>query len=185
MSNQTNSNPVDAILEGDILNVDFSKVQAFGNSNYLNEPGDYEINVQNVTVETDTKDGQERTYLAFQFAVAEGEHEGELLSERVYLPNAYGKLKQILEVLGFNTDGQLNVRQLLATNALLGKPAYVTVGKQVSNDPSKGPRTVIKAWQKSKRLGAGTGLPGSGGAALPGSGGVAAPGGVLPGMPGL
>jgi hypothetical protein len=150
----------------DILgNIDFGTVSEFTQ----NLPaGVYDANINSVKVETDNKgeNNAERTFVAFTFKVAEGSHAGMTQPEKIMVPNFYSKLKSILGLVGFDTTGAINVRQLIATDVLLGKPIKIIVTESPGKKEGQ-VYTNVSGYEKSDRKaggapagGAGTGLPG-------------------------
>ncbi|MNY85658.1 hypothetical protein D3C78_18570 [compost metagenome] len=155
----------------DIFDIDFSTVpDSYG----LNLPaGTYEMNVASVKTETDVKDGETRTYLNCQFKVAEGQFEGSSTFERIYLPKAQFKLKQLLGALGYDVTTRIDVRQLIATDALLGKPVKIVLIEGTPAREGRSALTNVGSFEKSERQAAAGQV----------SGGQTT--GGLPGMPGM
>ncbi len=153
----------------DILgNINFAEVSEF----MPNVPaGTYETNINSVKVETDNKgeNNAERTFVAITFKIADGPHAGLTQPEKIMVPNFYSKLKTLLGHLGFDTTGSINVRQLIATDALLGKPVKIIVTESPGRKEGQ-VYTNVSSYEKSDRKAGGSGLPAASGSGtgLPG-----------------
>lgn len=153
----------------DVLDIDFKDVPDAGGPSL--PAGTYEAKVFNVEVDSDTKDGVDRTFIAIQFVIAEGPFEGtQTRKERIYIPNANFRLKQLLNCLGYDTKLRHNVRQMIADQAWIGKPIKIVL-KETPGTKEGQVFTNLDSFAPSDNAAGNTGggTPNnSGGAALPG-----------------